>query len=311
VVPGATATGARCGMICSMRRLAPAILLALSAQLPLGASDASLSCWATVDGMSIHYLDSGPSRTEAVLLFVHGYSGSAANFKPLFEPLSSVARCIAVDLPGCGRSEKPDTHYTIPFFVDFLASFCRTIGLEKFVLVGHSMGGQIALHYIHRYPYAEGKIVLLAPDGLSGEEGIWLPLAGLGPIVDLGLMLNNRLFIEIALRANVLFDPAYASSEFLDSVAESQLSPGGPRATASITREAIGHDPVDGILPSIRQEALIVWGENDKVLKPEWGSRFLALLPRASLHLLPRCGHMVSIEKAVETADLIAEFINR
>ncbi len=294
-----------------MKRLAPTIMLTLLALHSAVALDPSASKWVTVDGMSIHYLDSGPPSSETTLLFVHGYAGAAANFGTLFPLLSPAARCIAVDLPGCGRSDKPNRGYTISFFVDLLESFRRALGLERFVLAGHSMGGQIALHYVHRYPYPEQRIVLIAPDGLSGEEGMLLPLTELGPLLDLGMMLNNRLFIEIALRNNVLFDPAYARGELLDSTAEGLLSPDGPAVATSIARDAIGHDSVDEILPSVRQEVMIIWGENDKVLTPDWSERFLALLPGAELHLLASCGHMPMIEKAGETAELIAGFIGR
>jgi abhydrolase domain-containing protein 6 len=279
-----------------------------------------------VDGISIRCLDTGLPGGEApggeapgpTILFVHGYCGAAANFSPLLACLSAGVggvsgslRCIAVDLPGCAGSDKPEIPYSTAGFVDFLDSFRRSLGLGRIVLVGHSMGGQICVHFTERFPQAVQKLILIAPDGLAGEEGGWLAVTGLGPLVEAGLMLANRSFVEVALRTVVFSDQALVSPALVDCFAEGLLTPEGVRATAEITRRVIGHDPVDGILPRIRQPTLVIWGAEDRLLKPSWGYRFVALLPEAELFVLSECGHAPMLEKPAETAGLIAAFLSR
>ena len=295
------------------------VLLAFTAlPTPLSAADDTFLRWRDVDGIAVRYLDTGvpsgaPEGVEAprTILFVHGYCGAAYNFLPLYPLLAARCRCIAVDLPGCAGSAKPDIEYSIAFFVDFLDSFRRKLGLGRFVLVGHSMGGQISAHYAQRHPRAVEKLVLVAPDGLAGEEGGWLALARLDPLIDAGLALSNRSFVTIALRTIIFHDPAMVSPDLVDCFAEGLLSAEGARATALITRGIIGHDPVDDVLPGLPQETLVIWGESDRLLSVRWAPRYIELLPRAELRTLPACGHVPTLEKPAETAALIGEFLDR
>lgn len=293
------------------------LLASLAPAAPLDAVDDALVRWGEVDGIAVRYVDTGspegtPGRdAPPTILFVHGYCGAAANFLSLLPFLAPSARCIAVDLPGCAGSAKPELDYDIPFFVRFLESFRRSLGLERFVLAGHSMGGQIAVHYTRGFPAAVQKLILIAPDGLAGEEGGWRVIARLDPLIDAGLSLTNRSFVTIALRTIVFHDPALVNPDLVDCFAKGLLTPEGAYATALITRRIIGHDPVDEVLPDIQQETLVVWGEKDRLLSPRWAPRYIELLPRAELAVVPECGHVPMLEKPRLTAVLIAEFVGR
>jgi abhydrolase domain-containing protein 6 len=295
-----------------------ALLAFLAVATPLSAGEDTFVRWRHIDGMAVRYSDTGapegaPEGEEAppTIIFVHGYCGAAANFFPLFPFLAPWARCVAVDLPGCAGSAKPGLDYDIHFFVDFLESFRRGLGLESFVLVGHSMGGQIAAHYTRRFPESVQKLVLVAPDGLAGEEGGWRVIARLDPLIEAGLALTNRSFVTIALRTIIFHDPALVNPDLVDCFAEGLLTPEGAYATALITRRIIGHDPVDEVLPHIAHETLVIWGENDRLLSARWAPRYIELLPRAELRMLPECGHAPMLEKPEQTALLIAEFLGR
>ncbi len=270
-----------------------------------------LSRWVTVDGMRIHYLESGEEAAEApVLLMVHGWCGSSEDFRPLILALSPGARSIAVDLPGCGLSAKPDIAYDLPLFIHFLAGFCDTLGLDRFVLVGHSMGGQISVHFVSQFPARVEKLVLIDPYGLEGEEKPWRALASLGPLVDLGFMLNNRLFIEWGIRANVVYRGAAATVRaIVESTARGILGFEGSRSAARITRGMIGTGVVNDLLPGIRQEALVVWGEYDRLLAPRWADDFVSRLGDARASVVADTGHMPMTEKPAVVAGILADFI--
>jgi pimeloyl-ACP methyl ester carboxylesterase len=295
-----------------------ALLAFLALATPLSAGEDTFVRWRHIDGMAVRYSDTGapegaPEGEEAppTIIFVHGYCGAAANFLPLFPFLAPSARCVAVDLPGCAGSAKPGLDYDVPFFVGFLESFRRRLGLESFVLVGHSMGGQIAAHYTRRFPETVQKLVLVAPDGLAGEEGGWRVIARLDPLIEAGLALTNRSFVTIALRTIIFHDPALVNPDLVDCFAEGLLTPEGAHATALIAHGIIGHDPVDEVLPHIAHETLVIWGKNDRLLSPSWAPRYIELLPRAELRMLPGCGHAPMLEKPEQTAALIAEFLGR
>jgi len=296
-------------------------LLALpSFALPAAAGgEATVPRAISVGGIAVKYVDTGAPAGHAdarTILFVHGFCGAASNFDPLVKRLAAgeglaggPSRCVALDLPGCAGSAKPDVPYSVDWFVDFLESFRQALGLGQVVLAGHSMGGQLCLHYATRYPRTVSQLILLAPDGMAGEEGAWLVLTEFGPFVDAGLSLANRSFVEILLRTAVYKNQDLVTPSLVDCYCEGLLTPEGARATAVIARRVIGHDPVDGLLPGIAQATLILWGKGDRLLDPSWGHRFAALMPNARLALLEGCGHAPSIEKPAETAALIDAFL--
>lgn len=109
------------------------------------------------------------------LLFVHGWCCDHTNFAPQFEHFRKAHRCVAVDQRGHGRSDKPEQVYSMSAFAEDLAWLCQEIGLQKPVVVGHSMGGVIATQLAAQFPELPAAIVLVdapvaAPKGL--REGL-------------------------------------------------------------------------------------------------------------------------------------------
>lgn len=288
-------------------------IVLMSARVLAGAQEVGpISRFVDVDGLSIHYLEAGGAAPDdPTLLLVHGWCGSAEDFRPLLNALPPSLHSIAVDLPGNGISAKPDAPYDTAYFVSFLRSFCVRMGLESFVLVGHSMGGQFAVHFATRWPLTVRRLILIDPYGLKGEEGWLLPLARMGPLVDLGFALNNRLFIQWATQANVMYHPdAETVRAATNATAASILGPVGSRAAARVTKAVIGRDPVDALLPEVSVDTLVLWGDHDKMLEPHWADRFLALLPSARLTVIPDTGHMPMTERPALAATVITEFLS-
>jgi 2-hydroxymuconate-semialdehyde hydrolase len=266
-----------------------------------------------VNGMRIHCLEAGSApEHEPPIVMVHGWTGAAADWAPLLGVLPAGMRAVAPDLPGCGLSDKPDAPYDVPWFLGFLHALCAALPASTIVLAGHSMGGQLAVHFAAHHPAMVEKLILIDPYGLRGEEGRMRPLARLGPLVNAAFALNRRWFIERAIRANVLHDqsPDLVKAA-VESTATGILSRDGARANARITRRVIGRDHVDALLPGISQATLVLWGERDRLLPPAWADKFVSLLPRATLEKIPNAGHMPMFEQPARVAEAISRFLAR
>jgi pimeloyl-ACP methyl ester carboxylesterase len=117
--------------------------------------------YAQLDGLRLFYEQAGSGDPN--LLFVHGWCCDREAFKPQFEHFAQTHAVTTLDLRGCGESDGPDGGYTIPDFADDLARFCAVAGIEKPVIVGHSLGGMIAVEVAARHPSVPFALVLVDP----------------------------------------------------------------------------------------------------------------------------------------------------
>jgi pimeloyl-ACP methyl ester carboxylesterase len=112
------------------------------------------------DGVALFYEEA--QGDEPPILLIHGWCGDHTHFAPQFEHFASRDHpVVAVDLRGHGRSDKPHQSYTMQLFADDLAWMCAQIGLEKPVVIGHSMGGVVTLALAMRYPDLPSAIVMV------------------------------------------------------------------------------------------------------------------------------------------------------
>ena len=121
----------------------------------------------TPDGVRIAYHEVGSG--DPAIIFVHGGFGNRTGFGFQEEYFSPDHRCVAVDLRGHGESDKPDVVYTMEQHGDDVAELIRQLGLDRPVLVGQSMGGQVIISAASRHPERVGAIASLdSPSNIPG-----------------------------------------------------------------------------------------------------------------------------------------------
>ena len=113
------------------------------------------------DGVKLHYERRGAGDLE--LLFVPGWCCAGAAFAPQLDHFGASCAVTAADPRGCGRSDAPDGGYDIPSLADDLAALCTDVGIEKPVVIGHSLGGMVAVELAARYPDLVGAVVGVDP----------------------------------------------------------------------------------------------------------------------------------------------------
>lgn len=111
------------------------------------------------DGTNLAYLDTGGG--DPPFVFVHGWSCNHSHFAPQIEHFAIDHRVVAVDLRGHGASDAPDQRYTVSTFADDLVWLCEGAGVERPVLIGHSMGGQVVLDVAARSPDVPTAVVMV------------------------------------------------------------------------------------------------------------------------------------------------------
>jgi pimeloyl-ACP methyl ester carboxylesterase len=269
-----------------------------------------------VDGVEVAFSDVGVG--EPTLVLIHGLGSYMPVWQRNLDELAKHHRVVAVDLPGYGKSSKANYDYSMAFYARTVEGVISALGLRRVVLVGHSMGGQIAMTHALRYPRRAEALVLVAPAGFEPfgrGEGSWLAEA-----VDKDYVAKTP---AEAVYANVAGN-FYAMPKEARFMVDDRLRViGGPdfdAYTYAVARSvyAMVHEPVLERLGEIRVPALVVFGEDDGLIPnpilhggttravAEGGTRRLS---QGRLVMIPRAGHMVQFERPVEFDAALLDFL--
>jgi pimeloyl-ACP methyl ester carboxylesterase len=259
-----------------LRRLARSALIALGAAfilwvglgnphraLPLHQSERI-----TVDGLQLRAIRAG--RGDTTLVFLHGFGESLLAWRPLLDRFTGHYRVLAVDLPGFGLSDKPAGLYEYPTYLRWLGDLLREQTAGPVIVVGHSMGGELAAGLALEHRDRIVALVLIAPAG-----------AGISPLLtdSSGLVLPATQWVASAL-PYVL--PAHDTTWLRESPADLGYQPSAdPGATkaAQAVLEQFDFAAIGERFRELRQPVLLIWGRQDPTIPFEIGDRIASRLP--------------------------------
>lgn len=269
------------------------------------------------DGKKIAYTDSGTGAET--LVFVHGLGSNHKSWRKNIPVLQEKARCISLDLPGYGQSDKGDWAYDMQFFAQTLHELLDVLQLEQVTLVGHSMGGQISMHFALMYPEKVKNLVLLAPAGFeifTEAERAWF-----------GAVYTPQLLkatppeqIRKNFAMNFVSFPADAEFMIADRMALRDSEAYDPYC-AMIPKCVMGmlQQPVFERLPEIKTRTLVLYGEQDYLIPNRFLHKQLSTaevarsgqerLPDSRLQMVPDAGHFVQWEGADAVNAAVLDFI--
>jgi len=226
------------------------------------------------------------ARGGRPVVLVHGLVVSGDYHVPLAERLATRRSVHAPDLPGFGRSADPPLERALPTrdLARALIDWCDAGGLSDVALVANSFGCQIATEAVLRRPDLAGALVLLAPtmDPRARRYGEQLRRWRMEMKTQSGAL--QRLMVRDYLRAGI------------------------PRALVTF-RHAM-HDRIEQRLPHLDLPALVVRGTNDPIVEDQWAAEVADLLPRGELRRLPGATHAVNHEQPLQTARVVAAFLD-
>jgi pimeloyl-ACP methyl ester carboxylesterase len=218
---------------------------------------------------------------DPTYVLIHGIGMGRSVFADLVAHLDDAAEVIAVDLPGYGEAPEPARVLTMERTADLVAAYLTANVREPAVVIGHSMGAQVALEIGARHPETVAKLVLVGPT--------------VDPKARTAPRQLGRLLRDIAVESPRVI--ARGAREYLRA---------GPRIGIKF-QAMLAHRPED-VFPRVAAPTLVLRGENDRVATREWCERVVAGMPNARYAEVPGHGHETMIRDATPAAALIRAF---
>ncbi|HEX2573392.1 MAG TPA: alpha/beta hydrolase [Polyangia bacterium] len=261
---------------------------------------------------TLHYIDVG--RGEPVVM-VHGWADSSYTWHRNLGPLRDAgARVILVDQPGLGRSAipRPPYRFTIENQAAAVLALVTRLGLERFHLVGSSLGGAIALYLCLREPARVRRAVVLAPTCYRPRRLImaWPGMAQLGTILAGGW--TGRWMIRAGLW-RAYRDRTRIDDALIDECSRPLGKPGYVHALAGLRRDFFSpaFEELVARYGDLVPPLLIVWGNEDRWNPKTYGDRLHAAVPGSQYRVIRGCGHLPHQERADVVNPWLADFLLR
>jgi pyruvate dehydrogenase E2 component (dihydrolipoamide acetyltransferase) len=249
-------------------------------------------------GVEINYLQVGEGEGPPLVL-VHGFGGDLNNWMFNQPALAEAHRVIALDLPGHGHSQKAVGAGDVASFSATLTAFLDALSIDRAHLVGHSLGGAIALHLALEQPDRVASLTLVSP-------------AGLGTDINMDYI---RGFIEAGRRKamtpvlQMLFsDPELVSRDMIEEVLRFKRLDGVEAALRAVAGASFADGRQSTVLADrlgeLAMPVQIIWGTDDKILPPSHADN---VPEKVTVHRMENVGHMAHMEAAGDVNRLIAE----
>jgi pimeloyl-ACP methyl ester carboxylesterase len=253
------------------------------------------------------------------LLLIHGITNSSSSWEPVLAQLATRFTVIAPDLLGHGESAKPRGDYSLGAAASLMRDLMLALGHERASIVGHSLGGGIAMQMAYQFPERVERLVLVSSGGLGrqvtpvlravalpGAEYV-LPLLASQPLVSAGTKLGGWVQ-QIGLRVGAditAMAAGFASLQDIEArrafvhTARSVIEIGGQRVSAT-----------DKLYLAEAVPTLILWGDRDPIIPARHGIRAHAAMPGSRLRLFTGAGHFPHHDDPAGFAATLTDFID-
>ncbi|HCB38668.1 MAG TPA: alpha/beta hydrolase [Gammaproteobacteria bacterium] len=264
-----------------------------------------------VGGQFVHLRDEGPRQDTTPIVLLHGTSASLHTWDGWVAELSQTRRVIRFDLPGFGLTgPAADGNYSLAAYVDFVIDVMDTLGIERFVLAGNSLGGSIAWRTTAAHPQRIEKLILVDSGGYPFEAES-MPLAF---VISQTPLLNRimeftlpRSAVESNVR-DVYGDPSRVTPELVDRYFDLSLREGNRGALRERFAQ-LEYQDQSALVQTIQQPTLVIWGAQDRLIPPSIARRFEQDLPNGQLVMFAELGHVPHEEAPTETVAAVTKFL--
>ena len=271
------------------------------------------SSFISVNGMDVHFRAEGNQADTVPIVLIHGTGSSLQTFDAWSRSLKKSKRVIRMDLPAYGLTGPfPDRSYSMTNYTAFLKNFLIALGVKQCVLVGNSLGGEIAWNFALEQSDMVKKLILIDAAGYP-KNSKSVPIAfklGQTPVLNKLLTFITPRFMVRASLENVYFDKSKVADSLVERYFELTLRAGNRQAFVDRFKMS-GNELAYKNIKNIQQPTLILWGAEDNLIPSENAKKFHEDLPNDTLVILENTGHTPMEESPVESLKPVLDFLKR
>lgn len=265
-------------------------------------------------GGRVYVMDRGPADGALPpLVLLHGLLVTHHAFREVMMPLCQERRVIALDLPGCGESDRPRPDEADGYSLSWLAGRVHevmiSLGVERCDLVAHSFGGAVAVQLAASVPALVRRLVLVDAVVFTME----LPLEGkMALLPRLGPYLFKQLYRRADLRrylGRVFSTPELLDERAVDVYWDRLGRDGGREAAYAMLLQMTKLDLLRDRIAQVKAPTLVVWGDRDSLMPLETAEQLVGLLAESELRVVEGCGHAVTEERPDALVELLREYL--
>lgn len=249
-----------------------------------------------INNLKVNYIEKGPETNTSILL-LHGWGANIASFNPVIESLSKTFKVYAIDFPGFGQSENPDTSYHVEDYSRLVLEFIKQKKLEKVVLVGHSFGGRVIIKLVGKLGYKPEKVILVDS-------------AGIKPKKSFKRKVKESIFKCIKNIANIILGKEKAK-KLIDKYKNklgSQDYKNADETMKEVFKNVINEDLTE-YLPNIKTSTLLIWGDRDLDTPISDAKKMEELIPDAGLVTIAGAGHFSYLDNIGYFLTVVNKFL--
>jgi pimeloyl-ACP methyl ester carboxylesterase len=277
--------------------------------------EASLTRWTKVHGHDVAYRQAG---SGPLLVMIHGIAGSSGTWVPAMPLLAEHFTVIAPDLLGHGESAKPRGDYSLGAYASGIRDLLGVLGHERATVVGHSLGGGVAMQFAYQFPQMAERLVLVCSGGLGKEvspllRALSLPgseyvlPAVLAPQIHGIVARLGSVFERVGIRADPFLGEVWAAWSRLTDVRAQRAFIHTIRAVIDLAGQRVSAR--DRLYLAHEIPTMIIWGDRDAVIPVEHAHIAHDLIPGSRLEIVPGAGHFLPIERPELIDRLLRDFL--
>jgi pimeloyl-ACP methyl ester carboxylesterase len=245
----------------------------------------------SLNGQNIYYQKLGHGKD---LIMLHGWKQNVSTFHSVSEILKQHFTLWLIDMPGFGRSENPKENFTVEDYAKIVAEFIKENKIEKPHLLGHSVGGNIAITFAAENGEIIDKLVLESSSGIR-------PKKTFGKLI---IYLLAKIFHFLV--PNIFKIKDKIRRKLYWKLESDYLNAGALKGTLI----NILNENLESSLPKIKNPTLLIWGQNDEQVKVKYAKQMYKAIPNSKLEILENTAHFPHTENPKKFLYYVLDFLN-